>query len=512
MSTSSQFKKGLFFNYLNAGIGFVIMLFVIPLAIRALGKEAWGLYETIGSLVAYLHMLEFGMGGTITRYVAKFLAENDTARCNRFMGMVLKLYCAIFALTLLVGVALYFTIHSIFAKSIGHPEDLYSMQQMLVIVVVSCAIGMFGTTFSAIISGHGRVAFPRFCSAVSTTVRLVLILVVIFRIPTAAALTAASALGIIASTLLMIWYAVFVLKVSPRWREWEWPLMREVALFSSYNFAQEVMANFYWKIGTIILGVIGGSGLTAIYGIGLRLGTNVLQFSNSFSGMLLPHATVMAVENASVEKTTEFVVRVARLVLFLYGGMTIGFIFFGRRFVTLWAGSEFADAYWVVVISLLGALIPRIQTAATLVLRAKNLHGFLTLCLLLAGVLNVILAVALFYVWGIIGICVATSISLFVGNVLVANWYFQKRGGIDVKRFFIDVFSDKLVPYAVCTVAGLLLCQLRGMSSIVILGIQAVALGAVYVASMYMWGTNGWEKQQLAQAAGSVIRKFKVGA
>ena len=511
MSTSSQFKKGLFFNYLNTAIGFVIMLVVVPMALRSLGEEGWGLYELIGSLVGYLHMLEFGMSGTITRYVAKFHAENDKERCDRFMGMVLKLYLGISILTLLVGAVLFLTIGMIFSKALAAPEALYSARMMLVIVVLSCAIGMFGTTFSAIVSGFGRVAFPRFCSTVSLTLRLLLSMVVIFKIPTPAALTAASAVGILGSTFLVIGYAMFVLKISPRWREWEGPLMREVALFSSYNFAQEVMGNFYWKIGTVILGVLGGSIIAGIYGLAVRLGANVLQFSNSFSGMLMPHATVMAVKNASVEETTEFVTRVGRLVLFLYGGVTIGFIFCGEMFIILWATPAYVDAYWVVVISLLGALIPRVQAAAILVLRAKNLHGFLTICLMLAGVMNVILAVALYFVWGMIGIAVATSISLFLGNVLLANWYFQKRGGIDVKRFFLGLFSGKIVPYTICAAAGLLLGQLHGISWF-ILAIQSTVLALVYVGSMYIWGMNAWEREQVVQTWNSIMRKLRLKA
>jgi len=84
----------------------------------------------------------------------------------------------------------------------------------------------------------------------------------------------------------------------------------------------------------------------------------------------------MMVGNASDEETTVFVAKIGRIILMLYGGICLGFIFFGKSFIRLWAGEGFEEAYDVTLIALLAAAIPRIQSGMNNVLKAKICNEF----------------------------------------------------------------------------------------------------------------------------------------
>ena len=494
---NKQIKLGFYFNYLNIAIGFAVTLLLTPLTIRVLGKVEYGLFGLIGSIVGYLHLLEFGIGDTIVRYVAKFTAEHqDEIKVKRFVGLIFILYCAVALFLLLIGTVLFFSLDRIFGKSITTPEQLISAQTMLVILVITSAIGLFGTIFSSTLAGLGQIAIPRISATISWAFRIVLTILVIFYFKTSVALTLTSAIGIIASSMFSIAYCTLKMHVVPVFHNCEWYMLKELFLFSLYNFAATAMGQLYWKLGTLLAGMFLGSACVTYYDIGIQLSTFTLLITNSFPGMFLPYATTMAVHNASVKETTSFMSKIGRFTTTLYAGITIGFIFLGKKFICLWVGPEYEIAYWITLIALVGSFICRIQSGANLILRAKNLHGFLNICYLIAGLFNVLLSLIFMKLFGVIGLSLSTAIALFLGNVLVANWYYHKKCGIDVFQFFYDVFHDKLIPYTLSAIAGFALLFLKNDSWPVFL-LQGFVFASIYFSASYFFGTTAEEKDLL---------------
>ena len=67
----NQLKAGAVISYINLLVGNIIPLIYTPIMLRILGQAEYGLYGIAQSIMGYIGLLNFGIGGTIVRYLSK---------------------------------------------------------------------------------------------------------------------------------------------------------------------------------------------------------------------------------------------------------------------------------------------------------------------------------------------------------------------------------------------------------------------------------------------------------
>ena len=98
-----EIKAGALLSYLNLLIGNLIPFIYTPIMLRMLGQAEYGIYGIAQSVMGYIGLLNFGIGGSIIRYLAKYRAEGDLDGEQRVFGLFIKIYSVIGAAILLVG-------------------------------------------------------------------------------------------------------------------------------------------------------------------------------------------------------------------------------------------------------------------------------------------------------------------------------------------------------------------------------------------------------------------------
>ena len=76
-------KKNTIVNYLGQGWVAVMGLAFIPVYIRYLGMEAWGLVGFMSMMQAWLTLLDMGLSPTLSREMARFSAGAHSAQSIR---------------------------------------------------------------------------------------------------------------------------------------------------------------------------------------------------------------------------------------------------------------------------------------------------------------------------------------------------------------------------------------------------------------------------------------------
>ena len=107
---TNQLKSGAVLSYLNLLIGNIIPFVYTPIMLRLLGQSEYGLYGIAQSIMGYIGLLNFGIGGTIVRYLSKFRSQGDKEQEARVAGLFIKIYSVICGLILVAGF-------------LGHPYD-----------------------------------------------------------------------------------------------------------------------------------------------------------------------------------------------------------------------------------------------------------------------------------------------------------------------------------------------------------------------------------------------------
>ena len=101
---NKQLKYGAVISYIAILINTLTALFYLPWMARKLGQSHYALYNLAFSFVNFF-LVDFGLGMAVSRFAAKYRAEENEEKTNTLVGTITKLYLAIDAIIVVVMVA-----------------------------------------------------------------------------------------------------------------------------------------------------------------------------------------------------------------------------------------------------------------------------------------------------------------------------------------------------------------------------------------------------------------------
>ena len=207
---------------------------------------------------------------------------------------------------------------------------------------------------------------------------------------------------------------------------------------------------------------------------------------------------------------TRLFTKVGRVQFILLSMIVTGFIFLGKSFISLWAGSEYNEAYYITLLLIVPETIPFIQNLGIEIQRAKNMHRARSIVYLCIAIGNVLLSIPLIKIWGPSGAALGTAISLILGNCLFMNYYYYKKIGLDIIYFWKQIL--KFAPAFIAPVAlGIYIFNWWNMTTFS----RFLAAGCCYLAgfviSMWFLGMNENEKRMVLGPLQKILRRAKKG-
>jgi O-antigen/teichoic acid export membrane protein len=496
---TNQVKMGVILSYVIIVLSNLLGLLLTPYMLRSLGKSEYGLYALIGAFVGYLSVLDFGLGNTIVRYVAKYRAEGDKKGEENFLATCMLVYVVIAVIVLCVGSVLWFYLDKVFQNSLT-PAELDRGKIMFAILVVNLAVSLPGGAFASIMQGYEEFVFPRMVNIARLLLRTVVIVALL--------LGGYKAIGIVVAetvfNLLIIGvnlaYVFGRLKTKIRWHAFDKLLLLEVFGYSFWVFLNVIMDQIYWRVGQLVLGVMLGTAVVAVFAIGFQMVTCYMQFSTAISGVFLPRVTRMVTSNASGEELTDLMIRIGRLQFISLGLLLGGFVVVGKAFVLLWAGPGYEDAWLIALLVMLSVTMPLVQNLGISILQAKKRHAFRSIICVVISVINFGIGIWLTKHYGMMGMAWATALSLIVGQIIAINLYYHFSIGLNIPRFFKELCHGLLPAFALTLCIGIASWWLPVLGIIGFI-LRGSAFAVVYVLTMWYFGMNNDERGLFSRPA-----------
>ena len=203
--------------------------------------------------------------------------------------------------------------------------------------------------------------------------------------------------------------------------------------------------------------------------------------------------------------------RVGRLQFILLACIFLGFVAIGQPFVVLWGGGEqFRVDYWTTLLLFFACLWTNVQTVGIEIQRAKNMHKFRSLTYLGVLVGNILISIPLCIKWQGLGAAIGTAIATLVGNVILMNWYYYRRIGLDIPAFWWHIFH--LMPSMVLpAAAAVLLAVFTHPTTYWELIPPGCAFVAIYALSVWLFGMNRYERSLITGPLRRLTRRRKGG-
>lgn len=493
MKKVNQLRAGVLLTYINMGLGTIIPMFYTPVMLRILGQEEYGLYSLSSSVISYLTLLSFGLGGTIVRYISKYRAEGKKNELEKMAGMALLLYSILSIFVMIGGVFLSNNVEAIFQRGLTEGE-LVKIKPLILLMAFNTAISFPISVFSSIIVAYEKFIYRQLVNIFATVFAPCANLIALYMGYGSIGLALTST---VLQFMMLPFYGIYCyrnLKIRPRFRNLPIYLLKEIGKFSFYVFLGSVVDMLFWATDKVILGMLAGTSIVAIYNIGSQFNNIFTNLSTAFSSVLTPKTTIMVANKRSDNELTELFIRVGRMQYILIALALTGFIIFGKNFIELWAGTGYIEAYYIALVTLIPLTIPLIQNTGYSIILAENKHKFRSIVYLIIAVVNMISTYLIVPYLGGFGAALCSGISYIIGQGLIMNIYYYKVIKIGIPQFWKNIGKLSIIP-VILTIVGLYIQRLTAVSSWGRLFIEIVIYTLCYCSLMYFMSFNAYEKE-----------------
>lgn len=491
-NSKNQLRSGVYLSYINLAISSLIPFVYTPVMLRMLGQAEYGLYSLSNSVVGYLSLLSFGFGGTIVRYIAKYRAEGKKEEIEKSYGFFIILYSLLAIAVMVGGIIISNNVASIFDQGLL-PNEIEKMRILILIMAFNVAMSFPLSVFSSIAIAHEKYFFRKIMDIISTIAAPVANLIALYLGYASIGMALAATIIQLLMAPISVLYCAKMLDVKPKFQKMPSSLIREMMGFSMFVFIGSLVDMLFWATDKVILGMLASSTAVAIYNVGGTFNNTVMSLSTSISGVLVPKITGMVVNDIDKNEWTNLFIRIGRLQFLIIALIISGFSVFGQVFIQLWAGAEYADAFWVAVLTMFPLVIPLIQNTGKSMVEAQNKHQFRAIVYLIIAILNVISTYLIVPYRGIIGAAFCSCISYLLGQGLIMNIYYYKVTGLNIPLFWGNILKMSIVP-GTMIVVGVLLNKLIVIDNWLMFLIGVILFTSIYALAMYMLCMNDYEK------------------
>lgn len=488
-------------SYILIVVDILVGILFVPFLKNGLGDVDYGLYKLLLSTASYLSVLDFGIGGTITRYVVKFKTNNDKKSEENFLAMGFTIYAVLAVLVLVFASIITIFIPTMYAKSIN-PERMRDAQFIFLILCSTTAVSLFNHAYNGLLVAYEKHVYNKLSNLVKIILRVTLIVCGFLWIKNVYVVVLVD-FGLAVMLLLVnVFYTHFKLKCRIKLHNWDKILFKESLIFTSAILLQSIINQFNSNVDNIALGIFSDStSVVTIYSLALQLYVMYSSLSTSVSTIYLPSIVSAVFRGEDDDSVTRRVVEPSRLQLLILLLALTGFILFGKDFIILWVGNEYDQVYWLACILLISSTLELSQNTITNVLKAKNILMPRTIILAIFTVANVIITFLLVPVLGTYGAVIGTAFSMIFGYGVSLNIFYQKKAKINLKIYFKETYKGLWLSTILSFIVGMPISYFikvsAGLKGWMFFIIEVAIYVIIYVILTYFIGMNKQEKQLL---------------
>jgi O-antigen/teichoic acid export membrane protein len=412
--------------FLARALAIVVGIAVVPLTVRYLGSERYGVWVTISASLALLSFVDFGLEDSLTNALGRAYGRDEHEIAKRYVSSAFYSLCLIAMVLLAVG---WVFVPQLAAFLFSHSEARQIRGEIMPAIAI--AYGLFALRFPLLITNRVLAAYQEnrianLWAIAGGVANLTAILVVIwFRGGLPWLVLGSSGLGFLTSVACAIW-------LFGRHRPWLRPTLRTIEcallkqLFSSgWKF---FVIGAGWMINTesdtlIIAHYLGASRVTP-FNVTLQLFSVTMVVQTLVMPSLWPAYTEAYARNDFAWIRRAFRSN-ARLSLISTGFVVMIFVCFGQQIIRVWAGEAAVPPFALLICMGVWNLMLAQLHAFGCLLNAIERLRIRMLCGSITAVLNIALSIVLVHRFGIVGVTAATVLAFLVADYLPIRVYIR---------------------------------------------------------------------------------------
>jgi len=413
---------------------------------RGVGGGAYGVYLGIVSLIGFIDLLALGVPMATVKHVAEGVATNDVERTNRAFSTSLGITALMGAMALIVSAALYLPFTHRLADLIVDDGSLLGIgadaRVTFMIIAVHGSLAFAMRLPYALFDAHHEFTAKNLIAAAGLVLRVVLVIGLLAWKPTIVML----GVTVAACTLFEFIACMVVIRrkypeIKPSLAGFDRSAARGIFNFSVFATLVSVGSMLAFRMDAVVIGATLGAQDVTAYGNGSVFFEPLIGLMIGIGAVVMPTATKLAAQGRRTELVPiiERWMRIGFSIQLLICGYLIAF---GPEFLGRWIAPEYEG--W-------SGPITQVLAASFIIflpVRAVGLSALLGLGqarkpaigLVVMGVCNLAISVALAKPLGVFGVALGTAIP----NVVYAVWLMRelcKELEIPLGRTTLELFA-----------------------------------------------------------------------
>ena len=507
MDNSAERKTGAVLSYVSIIVSTVIQLVYTPLLIRMLGQSDYGLYSLINSIIGYLTVLDLGFGNAIVVYTAKYRAQGKKEEEQKLHGMFKVVFSIIGIIAVIIGFVLFLNINNIFSNSMTEVE-LHKSKIMMLILIFNLALTFTFSIYQSIITAYEKFTFQKVAAILNSILKPIFMIPLLFLGYKSVAMCVVLTIVNIIILLSNYFYCKKKIKISIKFMGIDKKILKTILGYSIWIFIGTIVDKVNWSVDHFVLGAVSGTTAVSIYSVASQVNILFINLSTAISNVMLPKISKMVAKNVSNDVLTEEFIKVGRIQYYVIFLMASGLTLFGKEFLLWWAGKDYGQSYYVMLILIIPICIPLIQNLGLSILQAKNKFKFKAISTLIMAIFNIFISIYLAKKFGPIGSAIGTAIALIICNIILINIYYYKIIKIDVIKFFKSILKMTIC-FILPIISIILIMNIVKLNGIISVLIYGSIYTIIYICVCYCYVFNDYEKKLIDKVLNKVLRRRK---
>ena len=497
IKNGNQIKSGAVISYFAIAISIIAALLYTPWMKDQIGDANYGIYTLSSSLIS-IFLMDFGLGTSVTRFIAKYRAEENSQSIADVLGYVGKLYLVIDAVILIVLVIVYSCIERIFVGLTI--QEIGTLRSVFLVFGTYSVLAFPFTPLSGILNAYELFVEMKLCDLFQKLLAIVLIIIILLCGHGVIALVVMNAIAGLICVVVKLWFILKKIQVRPNFSVHNREMLKEILGFSIWVTVLAFAQRMIFNLAPSILGITSNSMEIARFAPASQMEGYFYTFAFAINGLFLP-TVARYDQKADQSAILRLAEKVGRYQMCVLGLLFTGIAVVGAEFMRLWMGAEYEICGFCTTLMIMPSLFQYPQQILNTMLSVRNLVKYQAMAAMAMGVANVIISFVLTPSLGVVGSSVSIAIA-YILNLILLNIVYWRKMGLNLRRFYIQVFAKYLWIIVVSIALAKLILSSVSWSGWTGFFCSVIVTGGVYVVLLFSGGFTREERS-------SIITKLK---
>lgn len=415
--------QGTFSAVLSKGVVLGCSAISIPIAIRYLGTEDFGVWITISTTLCMLLVFDLGVANSLTNFISEAYARDDREHASTFGTTALGVMSVV--ALLLAGVAwlIWPLLHWDQLFHLSSPSEAPTVGRAVAAGLAIFLVGLPVGLGPKILGGYQELRVANLFVAAGSLCNLISIIILARLHAGLVAMVIASSASIVGANLIcLVWLWCFHKPwMSPRLHHFNREAARRMMQTGSEFFVLQIAGLVVFSSDNLVVTHYLGPSQVASYSVAWRL----VGYASVVQMMIMPSlwpAFSEAFDRGDMAWVRRTFHRTMSITMATTLGLSALFALAGRWIVRVWAGKAAVPGEELILLMCVWVLISTFMNNTSTVLVAKGETRLQAWCSLVAAVVNLALSIYWVQRIGAVGVILGTIVSYLIILVIPQTW------------------------------------------------------------------------------------------